>query len=120
MTGAESRLDDRWADALGIGHAVRVGDRRRDLACLIGRPLRRAATGRARNVARADYHRKMELIRPYVVAKHIDVRDLDLYFLLRSDVADRLRENVGPLLLQQGSRLSGGERLFINGPRFLP
>ena len=60
----------------------------------------------------------MKLVCAHVVLEDIDVRDLDDDFLVRLDVADRLREDVRPFLLEETRRKALHECLFVNRPCF--
>ncbi len=89
------------------------------LPCSSGALGLRRGDRRAGVVPRPDDHRELELVAAHVVAQHVHVGDLDVHFLAGADVADRLGEDVRPLLLQQGRRLAGQQGLFVDPPSFL-
>ncbi|OPZ82852.1 MAG: hypothetical protein BWY76_02560 [bacterium ADurb.Bin429] len=80
----------RGGDTRGIRHAVATGD-----------------------ITRTDYHREVELVRPHVVAQHVQVGDFDAHFLPRLDIADGLREDIRPFLFQQAGGSSPAECFLV-------
>ena len=92
VSGARAGRRDRRRDLRSIGNFVRIRSR--------ASALMSNGCG-SRNVARSNHHRKNKLITAIFVFEPHNVTEGHVHSLARRNVSDRLRKNVGPLLVKQ-------------------
>ena len=101
-------LRDCWCrDTRGVGHTLALNIWR------VRSRLRRTA----RNVARPYNHRERPFVRAFVILQGLYIADGDLDRLARQNVGDRLREDVGALLIQKARGLPARPRSRVGGLR---
>src|SRR5207302_1069034 len=100
------------------------GDPRGDVRCVrnaigVGRPAAALMAGRlSGNIARADHQRKYEFVGAFFIAQGFDVADGDGDLFAGQDVGDRLREDVGTLLIEQRGDVASVLGVLVDGTRF--